>query len=262
VNAERLRIEDQLAQVEADLAELDEQVEAGEIDEETAAGLRVNYRSEADGLRDRLARFDGAAAASQDADAAVAVPVPGRSRRRMLIGGAILAVGGIVIAAVAITSANSSPSNAVAGVAAEDAEGLASVSSEEMEEVVAANPEIVGMRLALARRYFEAGEFDQAIDHYMIVLEQEQDPEALANVGWMTYLSDRPDVALGYLERAIALEPNFAQAYWFLANIRYALGDTEGAIEPLEQLLAFDAVPDEVRREAEAALAALREEGS
>jgi tetratricopeptide (TPR) repeat protein len=131
-----------------------------------------------------------------------------------------------------------------------------------MEEVVAANPEIVGMRLALARRYFEAGEFDQAIDHYMIVLEQEQDPEALANVGWMTYLSDRPDVALGYLERAIALEPDFAQAYWFLANIRYALGDTEGAIEPLEQLLAFDAVPDEVRREAEAALAALREEGS
>jgi tetratricopeptide (TPR) repeat protein len=94
------------------------------------------------------------------------------------------------------------------------------------------------------------------------VLEQEQDPEALANVGWMTYLSDRPDVALGYLERAIALEPNFAQAYWFLANIRYALGDTEGAMEPLEQLLAFDAVPDEVRREAEAALAALREEGS
>lgn len=266
MNAERLRLEDHLAQVNTDLAELDEQVEVGEIDEETASRLRENYRAEADGLRDRIARVEkdaapvGSDASDEDVDEAVS---PGRPRRRMLVGGAIVAIGVIVIAALAITSANSRPSNVLAGVAGDvavdGATDLASVSNEEIEAVVAANPDIVGMRVALARRYFEAGEFDKAIDHYMIVLEKEQNPEALANVGWMTYLSDRPDVALEYLERAIALEPNFVQAYWFLANVRFALGDGEGAIEPLEQMLAFDGVPDDIRREAEAALAALRE---
>ena len=266
MNAERLRLEDHLAQVNTDLAELDEQVEAGEIDEETASRLRENYRAEAEGLEDRISRIDEVAfpvvpdASDEGVDE---TPPPGRSHRRMLIGGAILGVGAIVIAAFAITSLNSQPSNVLAGVAGEvaidGATDLASVSNEEIEAVVAANPEIVGMRVALARRYFETGDFDKAIDHYMIVLEKEQNPEALANVGWMTYLSDRPDVALEYVEQAIAIEPNFVQAYWFLANIRFALGDGEGAIEPLEQMLAFDGVPDDIRREAEAALAALRE---
>jgi tetratricopeptide (TPR) repeat protein len=114
------------------------------------------------------------------------------------------------------------------------------------------------MRLALARRYFEAGDFGPALDHYMTVLDQEQHPEALANVGWMTYLSDRPEVALAYVERALELEPDFAQAYWFLANIRFALGDAEGAVEPLERLLAYEGLPEDIRTEAEDALAGLR----
>ena len=60
------RLTDQLEQIEIDLVELDGQVEAGEIDETTAAELRNAYRNE----RARLA-------ASVDA---LGETPPGRSR--------------------------------------------------------------------------------------------------------------------------------------------------------------------------------------
>ena len=72
----------------------------------------------------------------------------------------------------------------------------------------------------------------------------------------MTHLSGRSDVALSYVERALAIEPEFAQAYWYLANIRAdGLDDPAGAAEPLRTLLAFDDVPDEIRARAEEMLA-------
>ncbi len=114
--------------------------------------------------------------------------------------------------------------------------------------------------MALAARYFEAGEFDDALPHYMTVLEQDPDnAEALANVGWMTHLSGRPDVGVAFVERAIAAAPDHAQAYWFLANIRFhGLDDPAGAVEPLERLLTYEGLPDEIRTQAEALLAEAR----
>jgi tetratricopeptide (TPR) repeat protein len=115
------------------------------------------------------------------------------------------------------------------------------------------------MRLALARRYFDAGEFTPALDHYMIILDTEQNPEALANVGWMTYLSGRPDVAATFVEESLVRDPSYLPAIWFLANIRFeGLDDPAGAREPLERLIAADGVPDDVRGAAEAMLEEVR----
>lgn len=263
MNAERVRLEDQLVQVESDLEELAEQETSGELDTASAARLRARYEAEADVLREQLVD------PRLEPDTAVGdLPDPetrptGRSRTRVLIGAAVLGVGAVVIAAAVVVSATDRGSNSTAGVVdsgvGDAGVDLDEVGTEEMEAVVAANPDVVGMRLALARRYFEALDFQPALDHYMTVLAAEQSPEALANVGWMTYLSDRPGVALEYVERALEIEPGFVQAYWFLANIRFALGDTSGAIAPLERLLAFDDIPDDIRREAEEALADLRD---
>ncbi len=124
-----------------------------------------------------------------------------------------------------------------------------------MEAVVAQNPEVVGMRLALARRYFNAGDFSRALDHYMIILSQEQHPEALANVGWMTYMSGRPDIALGYIEAALQRQPGSLAALWLLANIQHALGNYAEAAEALAVVLdAEEGVPDNVRVAATALL--------
>ncbi|HHC08459.1 MAG TPA: tetratricopeptide repeat protein [Actinobacteria bacterium] len=254
MNVEVLRLRDRLEQVERDLVEVDEQLVAGELDEATHARLTAAYRAEREEILAALAGTAEEPEATEDV---------GPSRRRMLVGGAILAVGMAVVAVFAISSLQDRPSDALGGVAGEVAAGagvdLSEVTNEEMEAVVAANPEILGMRMALARRYFEAGEFDKALDHYMVVLEQEPNAEALANVGWMTFLSGRPDVAEPFAERAIELDPSYGPAYWFLANIRFVgLDDPDGAVEPLERLLEIENLPDEIRTEAEAMLAEAR----
>lgn len=248
-------LEDQLAQVERDLAEVDEQVAAGELDAATADTLRATYRTE----RVRVVAEIEALAATPDR-----TPV-GPDRKRVLVGGALLLAGFAAVTAILLATVQQrSPGElATGGVAAEVATGgvdLSEVTNDELEEVVAANPGVPAMRLALARRYFEAGEFDKALEHFLVVLEQRpDDPEALASIGWMTYLSERADVAVAYVERALEVDPDYVQAYWFLGNIRYrGLGDAAGAIEPLERLLGYDEVPDEIRTQAEALLAEAR----
>lgn len=249
-------LDDQLAQVERDLSEIDGQVAAGELDLETAERLRATYRGEADGLRAQLA--------SQGSHDGGSKPQGGRVSRRVVgitvFGLAAVAI--LILAAVSLT-ARPAGGSATGGVAADVLNGeqpdLDAITNEEMEAVVAANPEVIPMRLALARRYFDAGEFTPALDHYMIILDTEQNPEALANVGWMTYLSGRPDVAATFVEESLARDPSYLPAIWFLANIRFeGLDDPVGAREPLEQLIAADDVPDDVRGAAEAMLEEVR----
>ena len=136
---------DQIEQVDRDLAEIDAQVDAGELDAATAARLRAAYEEERATLL-----------------ASEAEPPPSDTRRspqRTLVGGLILGVGVIAIAAFAFVSLqDDSPAAEVSdGVATDVLAGssgvdLSEVTTEEMEAVVADNPTIVGMRLALAGR--------------------------------------------------------------------------------------------------------------
>jgi tetratricopeptide (TPR) repeat protein len=120
-----------------------------------------------------------------------------------------------------------------------------------METVVAQNPEIAGMRIALAERYAEEGNISKAVEHYMIVLELEpENAAALARVGWLTFVSGEAELAEPFVVRALVIEPDYPQAYWFLANIRFELGDMAGVVEPLELLLAYESIPTDVRAEA------------
>jgi tetratricopeptide (TPR) repeat protein len=249
----RMLLVDRLEQVATDIADVDQQEIAGEFDTESADRLRATYRGERARLEERIEELD-------DGD----VPTPaGRSRRRVAVGVALLVLGFAAVTAVLLgTVRQREPGElATGGIASEVAGGnvdLSEVTNEEMEEVVAANPEVVGMRLALARRYFEDGEFDAALPHFMTILE-EQDPdnaEALASVGWMTHLSSEPEVAERFVERAIEVAPDYPQALWFLANIRISgLDDPAGAVAPLEQLLSYDDIPADIRTDAEALLA-------
>jgi tetratricopeptide (TPR) repeat protein len=251
VTVERDAIDEQLDQVMVDLADVDASEAAGDLDAVTADRLRDTYRDEMSQLEQRRRLLD---------DGGETPPV-GRDRRRV-VAGTVLMVAGLAAVAVllAVTLADRGPGDpAVGGVPGDVVGGgvdLGEVTNEELEEVVAENPEVTGMRLALADRYFVAGDFDQAVDHYLVVLDQDPDnAAALAAVGWMTHLSGRSDVASGYVERALAIEPDFAQAYWYLANIRAdGLDDPAGAVEPLLALLEFEGLPDEIRAEAEAML--------
>ncbi|HEX9854550.1 MAG TPA: cytochrome c-type biogenesis protein CcmH [Acidimicrobiia bacterium] len=233
---------DQLDHVRRDLGELELQEAAGELTPAVAGRLRASY------LEEELA-VAAAGAQGETADA------PRKVDRKRLIGAGILVVGGAAVTLAVIGAvADRDPSGLITGGVfqeADDPVDLATVTNEELEQVVAENPDVVGMRLALARRYFQAGDFTAALPHFLGVLDRELNAEALASVGWMTYLSDEPDIAEDYVERSIEVEPDFPQAYWYLGNIRLlGLADPGGAIDPLERLLTYE-LPDDVRTEAE-----------
>ena len=251
MTTERDSIDDQVDQVLVDLADVDAGEATGDLDRATADRLRATYHREMTALEQRRQILDDPGTA----------PPAGRDRRRVVAGTVLVVVALVAVGVLlAATIADRDPGDPAVGGVPGDVIGegvdLGDVTNEELEAVVAENPEITGMRLALADRYFVAGEFDRAVDHYLVVLEQ--DPEnvaALGAVGWMTHLSGRSDVALTYVERALAIEPDFAQGYWYLANIRATgLDDPAGAVKPLQALLEFEGLPEEIRAEAEAML--------
>jgi tetratricopeptide (TPR) repeat protein len=249
--------QDQIELVTEELEDLDRQVEAGDLDVATAEVLRAKYLGELDTLV--AERTD-----SQSLPSDGATRSRGGGRGRAVVGTAIVAVAIAVIAVFAVNSLTGASTDGAEGIAGDVITGegaieLSGISNEEMEAVVADNPNVVGMRLALARRYFEGGDFDKALDHYMVVLDAEQHPEALANVGWMTYLSGRPDIALGYVEAALDRQPGMLTALWFLGNIQSALGDFDAATKALVVIVAAEDIPDEVRESARALLLQMEE---
>jgi tetratricopeptide (TPR) repeat protein len=125
--------------------------------------------------------------------------------------------------------------------------------------VVAANPDITAMRMALADRYFEAEEWGSALDHYLYIAENTTDPaeetKALARVGWMAYISDQPEAADDYFARALELDPANAEAILFRSfNTMYGLEDPETAIPQFEEALELTNISDNVARQIEDSL--------
>ncbi len=245
MNPERKRLQEQLDQALRDIEEVEDQVAADELDEATARRLVADYEAEAEALRSEL-----------ETSSAPDEEEPRRSPRR-LIGVLILLVGAVVVVVAVVNAVEPEEGGPASGIAAQDpgesSAGVgelgvdpASVTNEQLEAVVAANPEIVPMRLALADRYYAQGVFGKALEHYQIALEYEPDnPHPMAYVGWMSYVVGEFDTGIGLLEAALEVDDQFAPALWFLAQARLDSGDTEGGVELLERLLAVPGLPDE-----------------
>jgi cytochrome c-type biogenesis protein CcmH/NrfG len=239
------RIDDQVEILREELADLDDQVAAGDLDEDTADMLRARYTRQ-------LADLDLSPDADleDDSDPATSM-VRRRLGGRAIVGAALVGIAILVVGVFAVVSLDDRPTDGAEGLAGDVVDGtgpvdLSTITNEQMEQVVAQNPDVIGMRLALARRYFEDGQFDKALDHYFEILDREQNPEALANVGWMTYLSGRPDIAAGYLEAALRVQPDYLPAKWFLANVYVTLGRPDEAAGFLTELADADDIPPEI----------------
>jgi cytochrome c-type biogenesis protein CcmH/NrfF/cytochrome c-type biogenesis protein CcmH/NrfG len=272
---EQTRVETAIAQVDRDLEESRRQYEAGEIDGVTLTALTTTYENERAELVVTLAAFTAGSTAESaaeppesegvvdaDRDEAAAAPVDGRGPgRRRLVGAAVLVIGALAVTVFAVGSADRSGNDATAGIVDAPAIDLANVTTEQLEAVVAANPDVIGMRLALAEVLMQEDDLQRAVFHFGQVLERERHPEALAWLGFISFQVNEPETAEDYLVEALELQPNYPQAQWWLANVRYVgLGDVAGAIAPLEALLVFDNVPDDIREAAVALLAQARDE--
>lgn len=257
---------DQRDQAFEDLAALAEQQARGEIDEDTAARLRAHYEAEALAVARRLDALHGhagdrerAAGGATPGDRA-AVGKPTRRGRR--VAGTVLLAGAMALAVLAVPSAlrDRAPGGVVSGedvrtgTAGRD---LSAVTNDEMEAVVADNPDIVPMRLRLAHRYLDDGEVEKALDHYLEVLDREpRNTEAMSHLGWITFNGGDAEVGAQLLEASLAEEPGQPEARWFLANVRlYGQGQPAEAIDILGALLAEEAVPAEDRETVEDVLA-------
>lgn len=122
---------------------------------------------------------------------------------------------------------------------------LSKVTTAEMEQVVAANPRVIGMRLALARRYLLAGQYPSAARHYATVLQQQPDNvQARAGSAWILLKAGEARQAMTAIEQALAVDRGSVDALWVKANIElYGLSNPAGALDVLAQLRALPDLP-------------------
>jgi cytochrome c-type biogenesis protein CcmH/NrfF len=246
----RRKLEDQLGQIELDLADLEVQVADGEIDDATRFDLAAAYEAEAAPLRARLAVLDRPEAAVEESGSPPPAPGTGPDRRRAFIGAAGL-LAGIAVVSFALVRMADDGGDAIE-VPTPPPVDLSNVTVEELENVVARNPDIIGMRLALAQLYMQRGDVQNAVVHFGEVLERERNPEALAWLGYISFQVDELDTARNYLTEALELEPDYPQAEWWLANLLfYGYETPEQAVPHLEAVLAATDLPDDVRIEAQ-----------
>ena len=268
MTTERDRLLDRRDVVARDIEELAQQVTDGEIDEATASQMMEAYRIELEALDQQLAATptpSPTTPADPDQAAVEAGQVKTRSPRRILVGSLILIAA--LSAAVAFAARDTTPEEVTSAAPGGLAVDPASVSNEEMEAVVAANPEINAMRMALADRYFAAQEYGASLDHYLFIAENNPTPpeesKALARVGWTAYVTGLPEAAEQYVLSSLEVDPTNSEATLFLGFITlYGLEDAEAAIPQLEAALSIPGLPPDILSQVEQALVEARQGGT
>jgi uncharacterized protein (TIGR02996 family) len=200
------------------LDDLETERVAGNVDDESYTRLHDEYTARAAATIRALR--DGVDARP----VAPAVPL----RRRLLIGGAIAAFA--VIAAVALAAALGArlPGQLASGNQSEGDSGEANDRRAALEQAVAANPDDVTARLALARFLEADGDLSSALRQYDEVTQRDPaNADALAQSGRILYLTASqtvPDQAAELvatarerLDAAVAADPDYADAYFFRA---------------------------------------------
>ncbi len=190
-----------------------------------------------------------------------------RSRSRLVVGGIVLVA---VFAGIMVVAGNSLQDgvSAAEGVADLEGQDLSDVSNETMEAVIAANldnPQIAGMRLALAERYFESGDYRSAFPHYLAVAENAnatsgQAVTALVRLGWMAFEGNgEVETATRLIDEALVIDPDSPVALYLRARVRWCgAGEAEEAAEVFAMLLDDPDLDDGTRSGIEADLDAAR----
>src|SRR3954466_2386961 len=150
-----------------DLVETQQQLDAGEIDEDTAARLTKIYEGEV-------------VAALEALDEIGPAPEPDRLNKRMLVIAGVMIVACVIIAALATGALKPrKPGQIVTGSAPGSTNttiDLTSLTNDQMETVIKSNPGIIPMRSRLAERYIRDNQLDKALSHINIALSQQPAP--------------------------------------------------------------------------------------
>lgn len=266
---ERRSLEQRRDQALQDLVELERQVADRELSADVEVRLRRGYEEEAAAAIGELERFAEPAENEGVGGPAEAYRKPGRREPRWLLYGigllALVAAGALLPNYIAdrpeggFVSGNEAlqqpddTNGGSTGAAPSPGRDLDKVTDQELEAVVAANPDVLGMRLALAERYTEKGRYDLAIAHYGTVIKQDPgNPRATAGLGWLMLQLEEQEQANRLADEALAVNPKLPEALWTKANVRlYGFEDAKGAIEVLDTMLEQPELNPAVRGQAE-----------
>jgi cytochrome c-type biogenesis protein CcmH len=187
-------------------------------------------------------------------------PVPAMPFKRTAIG-SILVLGAAAIAVAAVGQFRQARVDDLVPI------DPAAISNETLEAVIAANrddPQIIGMRLALANRYFEEGDYRRAFPHYEAIIEAEPTPvqagAALTRLGWIVFDGNgEVDLAINLIDQALEAVPADPFALYLKGRVVWCgKDDPVGASDLFGQVLAATDLEAEVRASVEADLASAR----
>jgi cytochrome c-type biogenesis protein CcmH len=181
-------------------------------------------------------------------------PEPPIGRRRAV--GAALMIAAAAVVVVVAGSYLQDRGGPAQGVAAVDVDQLDEVSNETMEAFITANaddPQIAGMRLALAERYFEEGDYRAAFPHYLAVADSPQATDgqvvvALVGLGWMAWDGNgEAEAAIGLFDQALDIDPDSITARYLKGRVLWCgTGSPQEAGDLMASLLDED-LADESR---------------
>ena len=213
------------------IRDLDAELAAGDLDEADHRALRDDYTARA---ADVLRRLEGAAPSTPPATPApwplsgANAPSRPRSRRKAAVGAVLLALvaGGTGYA-----------------VAASSDERLAT--DEATGDIVEGSTD----RITKAQLLVNQGKILEAVKVYdQLIDEDPENPVALAQRGWLLVQVGEPslvDSGLAGIERAIAVEPSYADAYFFRGmTLLRAKGEPAMAAEAFRAGLAANPPPE------------------
>ncbi len=193
-------------------------------------------------------------------------PTVAPSGRRAV--GALVLLGSMTVVVMAVGFFLQEREGPAGGLAGLEVDSLDDVSNSTIEAVIATNkdhPQINGMRLALADRYFQAGDYRQAFPHFLEVASSEmatrdQEVTALVSLGWMAWDGNgEAGTAIGLLDQALALDPDSTTATYLKGRVLWCQESTvETASTLFTGLLTRSDLPQETRNVVENDLAALR----
>lgn len=99
----------------------------------------------------------------------------------------------------------------------------------------------VDLMLQIGRALFREGYVDMSVTYFERAAHHAEDSsEAVACIGYAQHRLGNDAEALAALRRAITLDPRFAEARVYLANILYDAGDLEAALREFEQTTPED----------------------
>lgn len=220
------------------IRDLDEEYAAGELDEADYRTLRDDYTARAAEVlrRSEATPEDPAPSSSVEADAEAVVGGVGGSRTVQRRGRPTKAIAAAVLLAVI---------SAGAGYAVATSSGERLATDEASGEIVQGSTDRITKAQMLARD----GRILDSIKVYDELLEDDPDnPVALAQKGWLLSRVGEPslvDKGLASIDRAIAAEPSYADAYFFRGMILWrAKGQPAEAVATFQRGIETNPPPD------------------